>query len=156
MRGKTIKSALGIRDDLDRQLLSLLQANAREPVSSLARKLAVARSTVHERITRLERAGVIEGYCVVLSQNPAERNAQALVLLAVTQQQSRKVVARLQTYPEIKVCLAVSGEYDMFLTVEAPQLEDLDALLDEIAEIPGIERSRSVIVLARKFDRRHT
>ena len=146
----------GIRDDLDRQLLFLLQANAREPVSALARALGVARSTVHERITRLERTGVIEGYSVVLAQSPADRNAQALVLLAVTQQQSRKVVARLQTYPEIKVCLTVSGEFDMFLTVETPQLEDLDALLDEIAEIPGIERSRSVIVLARKFDRRHT
>ena len=151
-----MRSASGIRDDLDRQLLSLLQANAREPVSALARALGVARSTVHERITRLERTGVIEGYSVVLAQSPADRNAQALVLLAVTQQQSRKVVARLQTYPEIKVCLTVSGEFDMFLTVETPQLEDLDALLDEIAEIPGIERSRSVIVLARKFDRRHT
>ena len=54
----------------------------------------------------------------------------------------------------MKLCLAISGQYDLFLTVEAPRLEDLDVILDELAAIPGIERSRSMVVLARKFDRR--
>ncbi|MDB5848544.1 MAG: AsnC family transcriptional regulator, partial [Rhodoferax sp.] len=46
-------------DDTDRRLLSLLQANAREPVANLARKLQLARTTVVMRIARLEREGVI-------------------------------------------------------------------------------------------------
>ncbi|AOB39681.1 DNA-binding transcriptional regulator AsnC [Bordetella parapertussis] len=51
-------------DAIDRQLLSLLQANAREPAAILARKLHLARSTVVARIARLERDGVIAGYGV--------------------------------------------------------------------------------------------
>ncbi len=43
-------------DDTDRHLLSLLQANAREPGANLARKLQIARTTVAARIARLERA----------------------------------------------------------------------------------------------------
>jgi DNA-binding Lrp family transcriptional regulator len=51
-------------DPTDRRLLALLQADAREPVSSLARKLDLARSTVQERIARLERTHVIAGYTI--------------------------------------------------------------------------------------------
>lgn len=146
----------GFRDNLDRRLVALLQANARETSAALAKKLGVARSTVHDRVARLERDGVIAGYTAIVRQAPETDMAQALVLLSVTQQKSRAVTARLESYPEIKLCLAVSGQYDMFLSVETPRLEDLDVLLDDIAEIPGIERSRSVIVLSRKFDRRNS
>src|SRR3546814_15844615 len=48
-------------DAIDRQLLSLLQANAREPAAILARKLKLARSTVVRRLARLERDGAIAG-----------------------------------------------------------------------------------------------
>lgn len=50
------------RDALDRQLIALLQMNARMPTAEIARRLGVARSTVHERIARLERERVIAGY----------------------------------------------------------------------------------------------
>jgi len=143
------------KDDIDRRLVALLQADARASTASLARRLGVARSTVHERISRLEKNGVITGYAAILSRNPSDENSQALVMLSVLQQKSRQVVDRLNAFPEIKLALAVSGEHDLFLRVEAPHLEDLDALLDEIAEIPGVERTKSWIVLARKFDRRY-
>jgi len=143
-----------LKDDLDRRLIALLQSNARESTTNIAKKLGVARTTVHERIARLERDGLITGYSVVLSQNPAIERVQALVMLAVRQQQSRQVVDRLRSFPEVKTCLTVNGEYDLFLIVETPRLEDLDVVLDEIAEIPGIERTASSIVLASKFDRR--
>ena len=144
-----------IRDDLDRRLIALLQTNARESTSNLAKRLGVARSTVHERIARMEKSGLIAGYSVVLSRKPDEDWVQALVMIAVTQRQSRKVVERLRSYPHVTVCLAVNGEFDLSLGVEAPRLEDLDVFLDEIVGIPGVERSQSFIVLAKKFDRRH-
>ena len=142
------------KDDLDRRLLALLQMNARESTTNLAKKLNVARSTVHERIARLQRDGVIRGYSVVLGRDPGEEHTQALVLLHVDQRKSPSVIVRLKSFPEVKLCLAISGQYDLFLTVEAPRLEDLDVILDELVAIPGIERSRSMVVLARKFDRR--
>ena len=145
-----------IRDELDRKIINLLQANARMPVSELAGKLGIARSTVHERIKKLEQRRIIRGYTVQLSEGLPGTEAQALVMLSVRQQNNRQLVERLATYPEIKICLAVSGQYDLFLEVATPLLEDLDSLLDEIVDIPGVERSRSVIVLAKKFDRKFT
>ncbi|MGL4808551.1 MAG: Lrp/AsnC family transcriptional regulator, partial [Giesbergeria sp.] len=53
-------------DETDRQLLSLLQTNARESTATLARQLGLARTTVVSRIARLERDGVVAGYGVRL------------------------------------------------------------------------------------------
>src|SRR5262249_10510274 len=58
--------------DSDARLLALLRANAREPTASLARKLNLARSTVQERIARLEREGTIKGYTVRLADEADE------------------------------------------------------------------------------------
>jgi len=93
----------GLREDIDRRLVALLQANARASTSALARALGLARSTVHERIARLERIGAITGYAALLSRNPSEDNSQALVMLSVNQQKSRQVVDRLSALPEIKL-----------------------------------------------------
>src|SRR5215472_19044816 len=51
-------------DEIDRKLLSLLRANAREPAASLAKKLKVSRGTVQNRIARLLTGGAIRGFTV--------------------------------------------------------------------------------------------
>ena len=126
------------KDDVDRKLVSMLQANARESTSSIAKRLNVARSTVNERISRLEKSGVITGYSAVLSKNPSEGNVQALVMISVDQKKGRKVVEELNKFPSIKVCLAINGSFDYFMSIELPTLEELDAMLDKIAEMDGV------------------
>ena len=49
-------------DDTDRQLITLLQDNARLPVATLARRLGLARTTVQARLDRMESSGLIVGY----------------------------------------------------------------------------------------------
>jgi len=149
------KATVCMKDDLDRRIIRELQRNAREATSTLAARLGVARSTVHERIARMERDGVISGYSVVLSRNPAEEVVQILMLLEIKQQDTRKVLQRLETYSEIRVCLSINGEYDLFLSAEAPRIEDLDVLVDEIGGIPGVIRTNTSVVFGRRFDRRH-
>ena len=142
-----------IFDEIDRRLVALLQSNARQSTVELARRLGVARSTVHDRIRRLEKAGAILGYQVVLARDVTGASAQSIVLLSISQQQQRSVIEALGRLPEIKLCHTVSGEYDLFLLIETPQLEDLDAVIDEVTSIAGVTRSQSFILLAKKFDR---
>ncbi|MGN6666870.1 MAG: Lrp/AsnC family transcriptional regulator, partial [Trinickia sp.] len=66
-------------DELDRNLLTLLQANARESVANLARQLGVARTTVLARVERLERMQVIAGYGVRLGQDVLDASINAYV-----------------------------------------------------------------------------
>ena len=73
-------------DATDRRLLALLQMNARESVAMLSRKLGIARTTVQERITRMERNGTIAGYSVLLRRDPFNQYAEAVILLSASKQ----------------------------------------------------------------------
>ena len=144
-----------MKDEIDRRIIRELQRNAREATSTIAGRLKIARSTVHERIARMEREGTISGYSVVLARNPSEDSVQILMLLEIRQQDTRKIIQRLSMYSEIRVCLSINGEFDIFLSAEAARIEDLDVFVDEVAEIPGINRTKTFVVFGRKFDRRY-
>jgi DNA-binding Lrp family transcriptional regulator len=141
-------------DRIDRQLIALLQINARDTTTTLAKKLGVARTTVHERIARLERNGTIQGYSVVLTRNPFEGYTQGHVFLRALRHKQPAIVDQLKRMPEIKVCQAVSGEYDMVCLVEVLNLEAMDTLMVEISSLPGVEKVSFAVVIATKFDRR--
>lgn len=141
------------RDDTDTRLVTLLQANAREPTASLARKLGLARSTIQERLARLERDGVIAGYTVRLGQPPTDPRFAALVLISLDARQAARAILALRSIPEVRSVATVSGEYDAIARVEADSGEALDRLLDGIGRQPGVRRTNSAILLATKFER---
>ena len=144
-----------LKDELDRSIIRELQRNARESTSNIAARLNVARSTVHERIARMENSGVISGYSVVLSRNPSAENVQVMVFLEIKQQETRKVLHRISQYSEVRVCLSINSDFDLFVSVEAPRIEDLDLVIDEIGMLPGVLRTKSYVVFGRRFDRRY-
>jgi len=151
----TTSNSKWLKDELDRRIIRELQRNARESTSNIAARLDVARSTVHERIARMEKDGVITGYSVVLSRNPSAENVQVMVFLEIKQQETRKILHRISQYSEVRVCLSINGEFDLFVSIEAPRIEDLDIVIDEIGELPGVIRTKSFVVFGRRFDRRY-
>jgi DNA-binding Lrp family transcriptional regulator len=140
-------------DELDRHLLSLLEANAREPTASLARKLGVSRTTVQDRIRRLEREGVVAGYTVRLGSEYREERITAYVMLSVNPKLSARVVHALKAMPELRRLHAVSGVYDLLAEISAESTRRIDEVLDIIGSTPGIERTTSSIVLSTKLER---
>ncbi len=140
-------------DELDRRLLALLQANARESTAQLARRLGVARTTVLARLSRLERERVIAGYTVRLAADEEDRSVQAYVGIVTDPKQGREVTRRLALLPELRQLSSVSGEFDYIALLRAETTARLDELLDQIGEIDGVARTTSSVVLARRVDR---
>jgi DNA-binding Lrp family transcriptional regulator len=140
-------------DKLDRELLALLQANARESVTTLGKKLGVARTTVLARMARLEQSRVITGYSVRLDQTALERSLQAYVGLSVEPKAGRDVVKRLSKMPEIKLVCSVSGEFDYVVWLRADSPNSLDVLLDEIGDVDGVTKTHTSVVLAERINR---
>lgn len=141
------------KDSLDRELIALLQANARESVANLGRKLGVARTTVLARIARLEASGVIVGYTVRLGGESTEQGVQAYVGISINPKMQRDVIRRLTKLPELRQLASVSGEFDYMAMLRAPTTMRLDALLDEIGEMEGVLRTTTSVVLAVRVDR---
>ncbi|MGN6516219.1 MAG: Lrp/AsnC family transcriptional regulator [Rhizomicrobium sp.] len=147
-----VSGEMPIRDN-DNRLIALLKANAREPAASLARKLGVARSTVQERIARLERARIIKGYTVRLAEEAEANGLRAVVMITADPKQADRVNAELKKMPEVRSLSAVSGAYDMMAMVEADTPARMDAALDRIGKAHGVARTVSSIVLSEKFSR---
>ena len=142
-----------LRDALDRELLALLQTNARESAANLARKLGTARTTVLSRLSRLEREGIVAGYTVRLAQDVLNQGLQAFVGLTVAPKAGRTIETRLERMPEVRQLCAVSGEFDYVLLLRAESAVRLNALLDEIRNLEGVIKTTTSVALAWKIDR---
>lgn len=140
-------------DSTDRQLLSLLRRNARAPAASLARELGVARTTVVDRIARLEREGVVAGYGVRLGRRLTRAGVVAFSGLRVNAKKVDSVIESLTGIPEVHEVSAVSGHYDYFAVLRCENHEQLDRVLDFIGKMEGILQTTTSVVLSHRIDR---
>ena len=140
-------------DAIDERLLSELRENARLPVALLARKVGLSRTAVQARIARLERDQVIAGYGVRNGAAHERSEVQAHVMLTVGPKLSGLVEAALRKIPEVRSLLSISGTYDMIAIVQAGSIERLDAVIDGIGLLEGVERTHTSVVLSRRFER---
>lgn len=139
-------------DATDQNLMNLLRANARAPVTDLARRLGLARTTVQARIERLEASGMITGY--TLRANPAMSPAlRATVLVSIEPRSGPTVLGRLKALPGVEIVHTTSGRFDLLVQVVATTTSELDDTLDRIGDARGVRSSESLVHLATKIDR---
>lgn len=140
-------------DSTDERLLTLLEADARISVTALAARLKLARSTVQDRLNRLERSGVIRGYTIRRADARTTRLIRAQAMLSIDPKLSERIVADLKALPELKRLVTISGEFDLIAEIAAETTERLDTLLDHIGRLKGVQRTMSSIVLSVKAER---
>jgi Lrp/AsnC family leucine-responsive transcriptional regulator len=120
---------------------------------ALAARVGLSRSAVQERIARLERAGVIRGYTVRLADPRATPGLRAYLLIRGGASHER-AVKLLQGFPEVVAADSVSGDVDLILQLQAERIEDLTRVRDEVARLPGIASTQTLLVMTPRFDRR--
>jgi DNA-binding Lrp family transcriptional regulator len=140
-------------DELDRNIIGLLSADARVSVATLSRRLKVARSTIQARLERLETSGVIAGYTLKLGEAAREGRLRASVLLTIEPRSQAAVLSRLRSIAEIERVFTTSGRFDFLVQVACPNTQVLDSVLDQIGAMTGVRASESMIHLSTKIDR---
>ena len=138
----------------DEELIALLKVDSLEPVASLARKLGLSRTTVQDRLKRLEETGVIAAYSVRLSRELDHGGMRAFVTFSVEPRRQIEVGRMLSKFPQIETLNTVSGKFDLIAQVKTGSSEAMDKLIDEIGQIPGITRIETSVILSTKLDRR--
>ena len=140
-------------DELDRNILGLLGADARMSVATLARRLKVARSTIQARLERLETTGVIAGYTLKLGEGAQKGRLRASVLLSIEPRAQPGILQRLKSISEVERVFTTSGRFDLLLQIACPSTQVLDQVLDQIGAMTGVKSSESLIHLSTKIDR---
>ena len=147
---KLTESAL---DAIDRALLALLRDDARAPTAELARKLKLSRTTVQSRMERLQRQRVISGFTISVPDELEASLVRAHVLITLAPKRSGAIEQALRRIPEVRVLHSVSGPFDLIAIVAAASIGELDALIDRIGVLDGVERTTSAIVLSTRIQR---
>jgi len=137
----------------DDELLGLLRVNAREPVASLARKLGLSRTTVQDRLRRLEENGTIAGYAVKLGEARGP-GLSAMISLCAEPKKQLEVSRAVSRIPQVETLYAVSGKFDYVALVRAATAEEIDRLIDQMTVLAGVTDVETSVILSTKLDRR--
>lgn len=145
---------MSLMDDMDRTIIAILAKDGRTPYREIAERSGLATTTVHQRVRRLTERGVIAGTRMVIDWEAVGLPVTALVSVeAPGNRPLAEVAASIADLAYVQSCYAVTGEFDLLLTVRARSSDHLGEVLDDIrAQIPG--RSRTLVVLATYFEGR--
>jgi Lrp/AsnC family transcriptional regulator, leucine-responsive regulatory protein len=123
-----LKNLLSDRKNLE--LLRVLQANLRQPISELARRIGMSGPAVRERLQRLEEGGIISGYRLDIDPKAIGLPIMAIVRMRPMPGQLQKVAELVRETPNISECHRVTGEDCFVMKMHVDAIESLDRALD--------------------------
>ena len=135
-------------DDTDRELISLLRADARTPIVTLAKKLRVARATVQNRMAKLQADSTIVGYTLRLRPEADGHRIRALTSIEVSGNHGEEVRRVLRGNPNVVALHTTNGRWDLVAELRTDTLESFDRVLNAIRNVPGITNTETSILLS--------
>ena len=139
-------------DRIDQVLLAALQTAGRMRLEDLARQVDLAPSSVHDRLRRLQRDGVIRRWTIDIAPEALGFSVLAYVGVQASRPCS-ELVGTLEQIREIEEFHAVAGRLSFILKVRATNTEHLLQLIERLKQIPGIEATETTVVLKTHLER---
>ncbi len=139
-------------DRKDRALLHALQQNASQRLEDLAVLVRLAPSSVHDRLRRLERDGIIRKWTIEVDPVALGFGVLAFIGIRATRP-CTELLDSLRLIASIEDCHSVAGELSLILQVRVATTTELLDVTEQLRQIPGIEQTESTIVLKTQFSR---
>mgnify|MGYP000888348039 FL=1 len=142
-------------DNLDKEILFILMADATIPYTEIAKRLIISGGTVHVRMKKMQDMGIIEGS--QLNVNAQKIGYDICAFLGIFLQKGSKyneAVERLKEVKEIVELHYCTGAYSMFAKIICKDTSHLRRVLnDGIQAAPGIQRTETFISLEESIKR---
>ena len=118
-------------DDVDRQIVTALHADARMPNSALAELVGIAASTCHGRVRRLQELGVIRGFHADIDPAALGLGLQAMISVSLqsgARSRIRDFIAHMRRLPQVMDVYFLAGADDFILHVAARDTARLETV----------------------------
>jgi len=96
---------------------------------------------------------VILGYAAQLAPEREQGAVRAHVMVKVEPKREASVGAALRTMDEVRLLHTVAGPFDMIVVAAADTVGQIEAVIDQIGRLEGVERTTSSIILSTKLER---
>jgi Lrp/AsnC family leucine-responsive transcriptional regulator len=141
-------------DPKDRAIVEVLQEDARATYAQIGARVGLSASTVHDRVRKLERRGVIRGYRANVDPQAMGFGVTALVsVMPLDPSQPDDLPERITGFREIEDCFSVAGHENYILKVRTRTTGDLEDLLRRLRERAAVQ-TRTTVVLSIPFEGR--
>lgn len=141
-------------DKKDLQILELLKKNSKLTSQHISKKTLIPVTTVHNRVKKMEKTGVIKGYSVVLDHKKLGKDILAFILLTTYPNlpDGRKVMhaevaKELDKHPSLTDIHVVAGVIDIILKVRAKNIDELSSIIEELRNVEGVDTTQTMVVL---------
>ena len=143
-----------VLDERDLEIVAALQEDARATYADVAQRVGLSPSSVHDRVRKLEQAGVIRGYRAIVDPDALGLLITALVAATpLDPQQPDDLPERLAEFPQVEDCYSVAGEANYILKVRTRTTAELEELIRRLREKGGVA-TRTTIALSIPFEDR--
>jgi Lrp/AsnC family leucine-responsive transcriptional regulator len=143
-----------VLDARDLDIIAALQRDARATYADVAAAVGMSASAVHERVRKLEHAGVIRSYRAVIDPEAIGLFVTALVAATpLDPRQPDDLPDRIAEFPEVEDCYSVAGEASYILKVRTTTTGELEDLIRRLREQVGVA-TRTTIALSIPFEGR--
>lgn len=143
-------------DHKDLKILEMLEKDAKLTSQQISKKTLIPPTTVHNRIRKMEREGIIRGYTVRLDHKKLGKGIMAFILLTVTyilptgKKISQLDLARaINSLPEVEETHIVTGGMDIILKIRVKDMDELNNfVITDLRRIDGVENTQTIITLS--------
>lgn len=138
-------------DRVDKQIIKILQKEGRLANNELARRIGLTTTPTLERVKRLEKEGIIEGYAAKVNKESVGRGLTAFVTVTLSIHKLNlleEFTKAVQEIPEILACYNTTGDGDFLLQVVVQDTKHYEQFLrNKLTTLPDIQRLHTSIVL---------
>jgi Lrp/AsnC family leucine-responsive transcriptional regulator len=138
---KMVRTTMESLDQIDRDILTLLQAEGRLTGAEVGRRVGLSQPAASARIQRLEKNGIITGYRAVVDPAALGLNIHAVIRLRTTHAQLSRALDFASRTPEAVSTLRVTGEDCLIINVRCPRAERLEEVVDALARYGPVTTS---------------
>jgi len=144
--------------DKDLKILDLLKEHADYSTREIAKKTLLPITTIHNRIQKLRKQGVIQRYTIDVDYSRLDRNFVAYVLVSVnlrylkTQNKTQyDIIKEMRKFHFVERVDIVTGLTDLVVIMRTKDVEEFDkCLMTKLQLIEGVEKTQSLIVIHSK------
>jgi Lrp/AsnC family transcriptional regulator, regulator for asnA, asnC and gidA len=142
-------------DGIDKEILSNLMADARKPILQIANKIGISGAAIHQRLKKLEDAGVISGSKFIINNKVLGYKTMAFIGIFLDKASSNaEAVKELKKIPEVLECHYTTGNWSILIKIVCHDNEHLMQLLNKkIQPINGVSRTETFISLEQQIER---
>ncbi|MHA1546243.1 MAG: Lrp/AsnC family transcriptional regulator [Alphaproteobacteria bacterium] len=141
-------------DSIDRRILTLVQADARTPISTLSQEANASTASVQRRLKRLRQSGIIQSEIAIVDPEAVGYDVTAIISVDLEHDRIDAIDAfkrRARQEPQIQQCYCVAGESDFVLIAIAKSMKDYERFTQRFFFIDSnVRKFRSSIVVSRE------